>query len=41
MCLQGYTERVSHLDDLDEFEAELELALKRLGERLSTDDDTP
>ena len=28
-CSQGYTERVSHLDDLDEFEAELELALKR------------
>ncbi len=28
-CLQGYTESVSHLDDLDEFEAELELALKR------------
>ena len=27
--MQGYTERVSHLDDLDEFEAELELALKR------------
>src|SRR4029079_2938896 len=27
--LQGYTEPVSHLDDLDEFEAELELALKR------------
>jgi Protein of unknown function (DUF2469) len=27
--LRGYTERVSHLDDLDEFEAELELALKR------------
>ena len=26
---QGYTEPVSHLDDLDEFEAELELALKR------------
>ena len=27
--MQGYTEPVSHLDDLDEFEAELELALKR------------
>src|SRR5678815_2514675 len=28
-CWQGYDGRMSHLDELDEFEAELELALKK------------